>query len=48
MYPEKEPETPAGYETWRPRMGPGGRFLVWLILAMIAVGTVLMALSAFG
>jgi len=33
---------PEGYETWEPRMGRGGKFLAWVILATILLGSVLM------
>ena len=46
MFPEPRPAAPEGYDTWRPRMGRGGRLLVWLILLMIAAGSALMAWQA--
>ncbi|MEM6458414.1 MAG: hypothetical protein AAF710_03375 [Planctomycetota bacterium] len=38
-----DPPLPEGYESWRPRMGRGGRAVAWAILALIAGGTALMA-----
>ena len=46
MFHEAEPVAPEGYDTWRPRMGRGGRLLAWLILFMIGVGSALMAWQA--
>jgi TRAP-type mannitol/chloroaromatic compound transport system permease small subunit len=34
---------PEGYEQWQPKMGRGGKLLVYVILAFIALGTALMA-----
>ena len=45
---EDDPPAPAGYDTWQPRMGRGGKFVVWLILAMILVGSALMFVEGFG
>ena len=39
---------PEGYDTWQPKMGWGGKVMVWIILSMIAGGTVLMFLDGFG
>ncbi len=47
MYPEPHPVAPEGYDTWSPRMGRGGRVVVWVILAMIAVGSGMMAWQAW-
>lgn len=38
---------PPGYESWQPRMGRGGKFVAWVILAFILAGTALMAWQGF-
>jgi hypothetical protein len=40
------PEPPPGHEQWSPSMTWRGRAIVWGLLAMIAVGTLLMLLTA--
>ena len=38
---------PEGYDTWRPKMGRGGKVMAWAILAGIALGSALMLWQAW-